>query len=96
MSGSGPFFCKSPKVHVTIFSAKRQNKPQSPIDIHSSRSPKSPVSSARDDVGPHMFIRTSRPRLGNFVIKDAKRLLQQYRSRTASLTIEPAWQLNLR
>ena len=85
MSGSGPFFCKSPKVHVTIFSAKRQNKPQSPIDIHSSRSPKSPVSSARDDVGPHTFIRMSRPRLGNFLIKDVKRLLQQYRPKADTL-----------
>jgi hypothetical protein len=63
---------------ATIFPAKRQNKSQSPIDIVSSPSPKSQVSSSRDDVT-YMFIPTSRPRPGNFVINDAKRLLQQYR-----------------
>ena len=40
---------------------------------------KSPVSSSRGDVTPHMFIRTARLQLGNFAINDAKRLLQQYR-----------------
>jgi hypothetical protein len=70
------------------FPAKRRNKAQSPIDIASSPSPKSPVSSSRDDVAPHMFIRTSRLQLGNFAINDAKRLLQQYRPIASPCTAE--------
>jgi hypothetical protein len=66
-------------MHATHFSAKRQNKPQSPIDIGSSPSPKSLVSSSLDDVAPYMFIRMSRLQPENLVIDDAKRLLQQYR-----------------
>jgi hypothetical protein len=75
----GRYCCKSPKMRGTIFPAKRQNKPQSPIDIASSPSPKSPESLSPDDVAPHMFIPTSRLQPRNFVINDAKRLLQQYR-----------------
>jgi hypothetical protein len=70
-------------MHATDFSAKRQNKPQSPIDIGSSPSPKSLVSSSLDDVTPYMFIRMSRLQPENLVIDDAKRLLQQYRPFTS-------------
>jgi hypothetical protein len=65
-------------MHTTDFSAKRQNKPQSPIDIGSSPAPKSLVSSSLDDVTPYMFIRMSRLQPENLLIDDAKRLLQQY------------------
>ena len=86
ISAYGRFCCKSPKMQATTFPTKRQNKSQTPIDIASRPSPKSPVSSSRDDVPPHMFISTSRLQPGNFMINDKnfmindkKRLLQQYR-----------------
>jgi hypothetical protein len=75
----GRYCCKKSQNACDYFPAKRQNKPQSPIDIASSPSPKSPVSSSPDDVAHHMFIPTSRLQPRNFVINDAKRLLQQYR-----------------
>ena len=67
-SVSGRYCCKSPENTCDRFSAKRRNKPQSPIDAASSPSRKSPVSSSRYDVTPYMFIRTSRLQLENFVI----------------------------
>ena len=82
MAASGRYCCKSLKMHATDFSAKRQNKPQSPIDIGSSPSPKSLVSSSLDDVTPYMFIRMSRLQPENLVIDDEKRLLQQYRPKS--------------
>jgi hypothetical protein len=66
-------------MQATTFPTKRQDKSQTPIDIASRPSPKSPVSSSRDDVTPHMFISTSRLQPENFMINDEKRLLQQYR-----------------
>jgi hypothetical protein len=42
------------------------------------RLPKSLMSSARDHVTPHILTRKTRLWLRNFVIKDAKRLLQHY------------------
>jgi hypothetical protein len=60
------------------FSANRPNEPSSPIDIASRPSPRSPVSSSRDNVVPQMTIRSPRLRPGKFVLVDAKRVLQQY------------------
>src|SRR6267154_3442617 len=58
------------------FSAKRQNKRQSSIDVVSGPPPKSPVSSSQDDVVPHIIIRLSHLQLGKFVSRPAKRVLQ--------------------
>jgi len=83
-SAFGRFCCKSPKMQAITFPTKRRHKSQTPIDIASRPSPKSPVSSSRDDVTPHMFISTSRLQPGNFMINDEKRLLQQYRPVSAT------------
>src|ERR1035437_9325383 len=60
------------------FLANGPNEPQSPTDVASRPLPKSPVRSSQDNVVPQMIIRSSRVRLGKFVLVDAKRLLQQY------------------
>src|SRR6267154_3102217 len=67
------------------FSAKRQNKRQSSIDVVSGPPPKSPVSSSQDDVVPHIIVRLSHLQLGKFVSRPAKRvcntICQQRKSR---------------
>jgi len=62
------------------FPGNRPNKPRSPNDVASRPLPKSPVSSSLDNVVPQMIIRSPRARPEKFVLSDAKRLLQQYRS----------------
>lgn len=79
MSASGRLCCKSPKMPCDKFPAGSRNKPQSPIDIASSALPKSPASSSLGDMVPRMLIRKQRLQRGNFVIGDAKRLLQHNR-----------------
>ena len=69
---------KSKKALCDQFSAKGRNKRQSPINATSNPSPKSPVSLSYGDVVPHIIIRSSRLRHGEFESHAAKRLLQHY------------------
>src|SRR5450759_5393432 len=78
-SAFGRFCCKRPKSRGDNCSARRRDKPLSPIDIASGSLPKSPVSSSLCDEVPHIFTRKPRLQLGKFVIICAKRLLQQNR-----------------
>src|SRR6478672_1805030 len=60
------------------FPANWPNEPLSPIDVVSTPSPRSPVSSSLDNVVPQIIVRSPRVRPGKFVFIAAKRLLQQY------------------
>jgi hypothetical protein len=57
---------------------EKQNKRQSPINAASNPLPESPVRLARGGVVPHIILRSSRLRLGEFEAHAAKRLLQRY------------------
>ena len=73
------------------FPAKRRNKRQSRADVASESLLTSPVSSSLDDVVPHIIVRSSRLRPGEFVSSAAKRVLQQYLPTTevAGITRSP-------
>src|ERR1700704_5609606 len=60
------------------FSAERRNKQPAPINAASNPLAESPVSLAHGGVVPHIIIRSSRLRLGEFESPAEKRLLQHY------------------
>src|SRR4051794_32905786 len=67
------------------FLANRPNEPKSQSDIASRPLPKSSVSSSPYDVVPQMIVRSPHVRPGKFAIGDAKRVLQQNRSKKRTL-----------
>src|SRR5271156_5120425 len=62
----------------SVFSAKRDTKRKSPINMFSSALPKLPVGSSLVAVVPRTIFRSPRPQPGKFVFNDPKRVLQHY------------------
>src|SRR5262249_36856855 len=71
------YCCKSRKLPGDNFPAESGYVRRPPIFVASVSLPRSPVSLWSGDEVPHIFTRTSRVRLGEFLITCAKRLLQQ-------------------
>src|SRR6516164_3838819 len=70
--------CKSPKLPGDKFPATRRTNRRPAIFVASITLPRSPVSSSSGDEVPHIFTRKARARPGEFLIINAKRLLQHY------------------
>src|SRR5271169_362575 len=62
------------------FPAETANKRPSLLDILSGPAPRSPVRAARFDASPHIILTWAYLRLLKFLLSEAKRLFQQYRS----------------
>src|SRR5271169_2228133 len=62
------------------FPAETANKRPSLVDILSGPAPRSPVRAARFDASPHIILTWAYLRLLKFLLSEAKRLFQQYRS----------------
>src|SRR6266852_6958026 len=71
------------------FFGRNLNKRELQIKVTRDRLPKSLMSSARDHLTPHILTRKTRLWLRNFVIKDAKRLLQHNRRRIQPIDATP-------
>jgi hypothetical protein len=76
--------CKTPKMACSVFSAKRETKQKSPINMSSGALPKLPVGSSLVAVVPRTIIRSPRPQPGKFVSSDPKRVLQHNRHEAAN------------
>src|SRR5271169_6488591 len=63
------------------FPAETANKRPSLVDILSGPAPRSPVRAARFDASPHIILTWAYLRLLKFLLSEAKRLFQQYRSK---------------
>ena len=71
---------KLPKCRATNFPRKDETSDNRRSNAASNPLPESPVSLTHGGVVPHIIIRSSRLRLGEFESHAAKRLLQHYRS----------------
>ena len=81
----GGYCCKSRKLQRHEFFAKTRGGRRLLIRIPSIALPKSPVSLTRGDMSPHIFTPKTRLQPAEFLITCAKRLLQQYRTRSGHL-----------
>src|SRR5271163_2813178 len=66
----------------SVFSAKRDTKRKSPINMFSSALPKLPVGSSLVAMVPRTIFRSPRPQPGKFVFNDPKIVLQHYQRRS--------------
>jgi hypothetical protein len=79
MSGCGRYCCKSPKLPGDDFPPVSRSDRRTPICAASITLPRSPVSLSVGDEVPHIYTRKSRLQPGEFLITNAKRLLQHNR-----------------